>query len=587
MHSTPLITTIAAAFTVAWLLGLLTQWLRLSPIVGYLLAGVVIGPHTPGYVGNVDIAQELAEIGVILLMFGVGLHFHLKDLLAVRAVAIPGAIGQSVVATVAGAAVFAGFGWPLSSGIVMGMAMAVASTVVLIRVLTDNNALESPSGHIAVGWLIVEDIVTVVLLVVLPAMGSAPGSAPGMGVWASLGLAILKLVVLVVIVMVGGSWVIPKVMVAVTRLKSRELFTLTVLVFSIAVATASYVFFGASVALGAFLAGMVVAQSPVSHQAAADALPMRDAFAVIFFVAVGMLFDPWFLVDHPLMALAAVGIVMIIKPLAALVIVVLLGHTSRTALVVAVGLAQIGEFSFILSEVAKKQKLLDETGHNALVAAAIISITLNPLCFKTIEPLEAAIKRRPRVWAFLNRRAERRVKAVNVEAVPDTSAARTAVVVGYGHVGQSVERILRESGLETVVVDMNLDTVLALRNAGRVAVFGDATRPSVLEQAGVETAAYLVVALPHAGDNRPVIAAARQMNTDLHILVRARYMKERDGLIQAGANDAIFEEAEAAVALGRLVMTDLGAGSKEIATETRRLRSEGPTVRGARKDEDH
>src|SRR5688572_8245680 len=321
MHDLPLITTIAAAFSAAWVLGILTQKLRLSPIVGYLIAGIVIGPHTPGYVGNAEIASQLAEVGVILLMFGVGLHFHLKDLLAVRTVAVPGALGQSLVATLLGVAMAVGFGWQIRSGLVLGMAMAVASTVVLIRVLMDNKMLDTTHGHVAVGWLIVEDIITVVVLVLIPALadpstGSVVGVVPAAGavtdsaggtlvtILVTLGVALLKLGVLVALLLLGGSKVIPWIMVQVARLRSRELFTLTVLVMAIAIAAGSYYAFGASMALGAFLAGMVVGQSPVSAQAAADALPLRDAFAVLFFASVGMLFDPMFVVESPGLLLA-------------------------------------------------------------------------------------------------------------------------------------------------------------------------------------------------------------------------------------------------------------------------------------------
>src|SRR5688500_900917 len=375
MHDLPLITTIAAAFTAAWVLGILTQKLRLSPIVGYLLAGIVIGPHTPGYVGDAKIASQLAEVGVILLMFGVGLHFHLKDLLAVRTVAVPGALGQSLVATLLGLAVAASFGWPVRSGLVLGMAMAVASTVVLMRVLMDNRMLDTTHGHVAVGWLIVEDVLTVIVLVLIPALGTSQGAAAGGGhaaespasLWVTLPIALLKLAALVAILLVAGSKVIPWVMVRVARLRSRELFTLTVLVMAIAVAAASQYVFGASMALGAFLAGMVVGQSPVSQQAAADALPLRDAFAVLFFASVGMLFDPAFLLREPGLVMAALGIVMIGKPLAALVIVALIGYPARTGLTVALGLAQIGEFSFILSELGRQHGLVNEAGHNVLV----------------------------------------------------------------------------------------------------------------------------------------------------------------------------------------------------------------------------
>ncbi|MBN8459832.1 MAG: cation:proton antiporter [Verrucomicrobia bacterium] len=566
MHDLPLISTIAAAFTAAWLLGLLTQRLRLSPIVGYLLAGVLIGPHTPGFVGDVHLAQQLAEVGVILLMFGVGLHFHLKDLLAVKNVAIPGAVGQSFIATVAAMLVFSAFGMPLKTGAVLGMAMAVASTVVLMRVLMDADVLGSRQGHVAVGWLIVEDIFTVIVLVLIPVLGAEAENAgseatPGTGAfWLTLGTALFKLAVLVAIVLVAGAKIVPWVLVQVARLRSRELFTLTVLVFSIAIAAASYIFFGASMALGAFLAGMVVAQSPVSHQAAADALPLRDAFAVLFFVSVGMLFDPGFLLEQPLMVLSALGIILIAKPLAALLIVAVLGHSVRIALTVAIGLAQIGEFSFILSELARKHGLMPESGHNVLVASAIISITLNPLLFRSLPMIERWLEKNPALWRLLNARADRRMVAIRS---PETGCGTfihdggpLAVVVGFGPVGRSVHRVLHQSGRSIVVIDMNMDTVMELRALGQRAVFGDATNQGVLEQAGLRDASHLVVTLPNASQRAAVIAAGRSLSESVRIIVRARYLREREELEQLGASAAVFEEAEASTALANLVLED-------------------------------
>ncbi len=579
MHDLPLITTIAVGFTAAWALGLLTQRLGLSPIVGYLLAGVLIGPYTPGFVGDVHIAQQLAEVGVILLMFGVGLHFHVKDLLAVRSIAIPGAVGQSLVATMLSILIFAAMGESLKSGAVIGMAISVASTVVLMRVLLDAQALASPAGHAAVGWLLVEDIFTVVVLVLIPvlATGASGGETESAsGLWASLGLALVKLAALVAVVMVGGSRVIPWVLVWVTRLRSRELFTLTVLVFAIAIAAGSYYVFGASMALGAFLAGMVVAQSPVSHQAAADALPMRDAFAVLFFVSVGMLFDPMFLLREPLMIAAALGIILIAKPLAALAIVALLGHSARTALTVALGLAQIGEFSFILSEQARKFGLIGDAGHNVLVAGAIISITLNPLLFRSLGSIEAWLRRRPRLWALLNVRAERRMRELNAAASAEIAQrereGRGAIVVGFGPVGRSVDHLLREAGLETTIIDLNMDTITELHNHGRSAVFGDASLVSILEQAGVRRASHLVLTLPHSAERAAIVAAARDLNPELRILVRARYLGEREDLEQAGATAAVFEEAEAAVGLARLVLARTGASREAVERSVRDLR---------------
>lgn len=575
MQDLSLVATIATAFTAAWLLGLLAQRIGLSPIVGYLVAGVVIGPSTPGFVGDPHLAHQLAEIGVILLMFDVGLHFSIKELMAVKGVAIPGAVGQSLVATILGVVIFSAFGYSMLSGAILGMAIAVASTVVLMRVLIDAQSLQSPQGHIAVGWLLVEDVFTVVFLVLIPLLRS--DSSDGMGIWASLGWALLKLAVLVAIVMLAGSRFIPRMLVHVAKLRSRELFTLTVLVLSIAVAAGSYFFFGASMALGAFLAGMVVAQSPVSHQAAADALPMRDTFAVLFFVSAGMLFDPMFLIQEPLMILAALAIILVAKPLTALVIVAALGYSARTALTVAVGLAQIGEFSFVLAELAIVHSLIPEEGRSVLVAAAILSIAMNPFIFRTIPAVEEWLKARPKLWNLLNAQAERKVHAANAlvddsAPIPSEVERPVAIVVGYGPVGRSVDRLLRDSGLFTVIIEMNLDTVIELKHEGRTAIFGDATREAILKQAGVERASHLVVALPHSSQRNAVVTVARYMNPHLRILVRAHYLSERETLEHAGATAAVFEEAEAAVALARLVLMETGASREAMDRSVRELR---------------
>ncbi|MBX3381029.1 MAG: cation:proton antiporter [Phycisphaeraceae bacterium] len=583
LEGLPLIRTIAAAFAAAWVLGIITQKLRLSPIVGYLLAGVLISPHTPGFVGDTVLAHQLAEVGVILLMFGVGLHFHLKDLNAVKWIAIPGALGQSLIATVAGMVLFHWLGWDWKAGLVIGMAMAVASTVVLIRVLTDNDALTTPAGHAAVGWLIVEDIFTVVFLVVLPVLGRSDDvPKPGEQIpefWPTFGWAMLKLAAFVAIVFLIGSRIVPWILVQVTRLRSRELFTLTILVLSIAVAAGAYYLFGASMALGAFLAGMMVAQSPVSHQAAADALPLRDAFAVLFFVSVGMLFDWHILIHQPVMLLAGLAIVLVAKPLAALAIVMLLRHSMRTALTVAVGLAQIGEFSFILSQVAFKNDLMPPAGNDVIVGTAILSITLNPLLFRLVKPAEQWLRSKPVLWRLLNTRAEGRLQVENAEAVEALRAAteaekeRTAIVVGYGHVGRTVDRLLQQAGVKTVIIDMNMDTVAALNTAGRAAIYGDGSNGEVLRQAGAVHAKYLLVTMAGTSNPAPVVVQARGMNPDMHILVRTRYLRERSGLTVAGATATVFEEAEAAIALGELVLKDLGADDATIGKEIALLRT--------------
>jgi monovalent cation:H+ antiporter-2, CPA2 family len=568
-HDTPLITTIAGAFLSAWILGSLAQRLGLSPIVGYLLAGVVIGPYTPGFVADAALAAQLAEIGVVLLMFGVGLHFHPKDLLAVKGIAIPGALVQSACATLLGLATGLAFGWSASAGLVLGIALSVASTVVLMRALEDAQLLGTVPGTIAVGWLIVEDVLTVVVLVVIPAMAGA-------SFLPALALALGKLAVLVALVLLAGSRGVPWLLERAARLRSRELFTLTVLALAMTIATGAAYFFGASMALGAFLAGMVVGQSPVSHQAAADALPLRDAFGVLFFVAVGMLFDPGFLLREPALVLAALAVVLVGKPLAAIVLVAVVGYSARTALVVAIGLAQIGEFSFILGELARHHGLLPAAGASVLVACALVSISLNPLLFRLLDPLERRLRRHPRLWRLLNARAESRGEAVNLgtAAALAEGTSPLAVIVGYGPVGQSVDRALRESGLETVVVDLNLDTVTALAREHRLALFGDASHPDVLEQAGIRRASYLLITLPHSVNRGPLIAAARNLNPACRIFVRARYLRERPELEQAGGTTACFEEIEAAVALTERLLADLGTDDDVIERESERIRKE-------------
>lgn len=593
MHDLPLLTTIAAGFAAAWILGLITHRIGLSPIVGYLLAGIAIGPYTPGFSGDVNLATQLAEVGVILLMFGVGLHFQLKDLIAVKRIAIPGAVGQSLVATLLTLVAFHALGWDIRSAVVLGMAMSVASTVVLLRVLMDREVLNTSHGHAAVGWLIVEDIFTVLALVLVPILGTsgvdashatATGAVAGEHLSAvgeiaangarsggtaalvTIGWALLKLGALVVIVLLAGSKVVPWVLTAVARLRSRELFTLTVLVLSVTIAVASAYFFGASLALGAFLAGMVVAQSPVSHQAAADALPMRDAFAVLFFVSVGMLFDPTFVIREPLMISAGLAIVLLAKPLAALVIVAVLGYPARTALTVAIGLAQIGEFSFILAQVAREHGLMPPEGQSVLVGTAIISISINPLLFRAITPIEKWLKSKPTLWKLFNARADKRAAALNTLAPPAEGEAPKplAIIVGYGPVGRVVDALVRDAGVRTVIVDMNMDTVQGLKRAGRDAIYGDATRPEILDQAGVREAVHLVVTLPHSSGRSDLAMAARELNPSIEITIRARYLAERESLTQAGASKVVYEEGEAGIALARHVMERRNLPREEI-----------------------
>ncbi len=589
----PLLTTIAAGFAAAWLLGLLTQRLGLSPIVGYLLGGIVIGPHTPGFIGDVALAQQLAEIGVILLMFGVGMHFHLRDLWRVRSVAIPGAIGQSLAATLAAMGIFYVLGMDLKAGMLLGMAMSVASTVVLLRVLMDRGMVNTTHGHVAIGWLIVEDILTILLLVMVPlladrreaiAVATEAGATPEGGVWSGalvVGIALAKLAAMVAVVLVIGSRVVPWVLTRVAKLRSPELFTLTVLVLSVTIAVGSAVLFGASVALGAFLAGIVVAQSPVSHQAAADALPMRDAFAVLFFVSVGMLFDPSFLVTHPHLVAAGLGVVLILKPIAALALVAICGYPVRTALTVAIGLSQIGEFSFILAHLARDHGLLSDEGMHLLVATAIISIAINPLLFRSIDRIERRVEGIGWLHRMLDARHARQRAALNnpsVEAIAAhgvTDAATEtgtgtprakplAIIVGYGPVGRLVHAMLRDAGMEVVVIDLNIDTIRSLAATGQHAIYGDANRREVLEHAGIRRAAALVVTLPHSEGRADLVLTARELNATVDITIRARYLTESDVLKKAGANTVIVEEGETGVAIARAVLEKRGVDAPVI-----------------------
>ena len=444
-HNVDLILTLTGGLTAALFLGFITQKLKLSPIVGYLLAGIIVGPYTPGFVANHEIATQSAEIRVILLMFGVGLHFHLKDLIAVRTVALPGAMAQICVATGLGAVATKLFGWSWTGGIVFGIAISVASTVVLTRVLADNRALHTPTGHIAIGWLIVEDLFTIIVLVLLPAIFGAGSHNPSSGnVWATVSIALLKLTLLIAFAFTLGRKVIPVLLEFVARTGSRELFTLAVLVLALGIAVGAAKFFGASMALGAFLAGMIVGQTPFSERAAAEALPMRDAFAVLFFVSVGMLFDP-LAIRHawPLM-LVTLGIVMIGKPIAALIVVRLLRQPWRVGLAVAVALAQIGEFSFILATLAHSMKILSVDAMNAMVAVSVVSITLNPLLYRSIDPVVNWLEAHKIISPPGFIPAPARLKKIQSKDL--------VIVVGYGPIGRTVTRILLDNNVQPIVI---------------------------------------------------------------------------------------------------------------------------------------
>ncbi len=566
-HNIDLILTLTGGLTAALFLGFITQKLKLSPLVGYLLAGILVGPYTPGFVANPEIAAQSAEIGVILLMFGIGLHFQLKDLMAVRTVAIPGAITQIGVATALGTIATKLLGWHWGAGLIFGIAISVASTVVLTRVLADNGALHTPTGHIAVGWLIVEDLFTILVLVLLPAiLGGTSEASAGGNVWVTLGFAMLKLAMLIVFTFTVGQKLIPLLLGYVARSGSRELFTLTVLVLALGIAVGAAKFFGASMALGAFLAGMIVGQSNFSARAASDALPMRDAFAVLFFVSVGMLFNPGSIrAGWPLM-LVTLGIVLIGKPIAALIVVLALKRPLRVALAISVALAQIGEFSFILATLAISLKVMPADSMNALVFASIVSITLNPLLYQGIEPLVGWLERRNLV-----RRPKFPIPPSG--AFQKDPSRELVVVIGYGPVGRTVSRILVENNIQPVVIELNIDTVLRLNAEGLQAIYGDATRIEILRGARIEQAAGVIISTstPEAAT---IIASARELNPSIRILTRSTYLAESEALRNAGANAIFSSEGEIALSMADFLMEQLGATDEQIDRERDRVRKD-------------
>ncbi len=569
MHGYDLIATIAGGFTAAMVFGYITQRIGLSPLVGYLFAGLLVGPHTPGFVADAGLAEQLAEIGVILLMFGVGLQFHFDELLAVKGVAVPGANAQSAVATALGAIVAHGFGWSWPGAIVFGLALSVASTVVLVRVLSDNRDLHTPSGHIAVGWLVVEDLFTVIVLVVLPAVfGPMATSGPALAV--SLGITALKVAGLVIFTGVVGSRVIPWLLDRVAETRSRELFTLSVLAVALGIAVTSAEVFGVSMALGAFLAGMVVGRSDYSLRAASEALPMRDAFAVLFFVSVGMLLDPKYLVEQPLLVTSALGIVLIGKPLVALVVVLLLRYPVRVAFAVAIALAQIGEFSFILAALGREIGVLPPEAMPTIVAVAIVSILLNPPLYRGLQSAERWAEQRPRLWRLLNAWAR---KPGDTGPQAPAPASHRAVIIGYGPTGRTLTRLLSDNGVQPTVIELNMDTVRKLRDEGVGAVYGDTSHRDVLTAAGVRESRVLIVTAD-VPNIKEVIRLARDLNPKLRVLARTTHLRDVDGLHAAGANEVFSGEGEVALALTEAILQRLGATPEQMDRERVRVHDE-------------
>lgn len=540
-HDTTLIGTIVAGLGVAFLMAALAQRLRISPIAGYLLAGILVGPFTPGFVADTGLAMQLAEIGVILLMFGVGLHFSLKDLLSVRKIAVPGAIAQIAVAWALGIMLGLWLGWSVAGSAVFGLALSVASTVVLLRALQARDMIETEKGRIAVGWLIVEDLVMVLALVLLPAMfGDRGDEGNSTGLLQSAAIVLFKVVGFVAFMFVVARRILPWVLHWVAHTGSRELFRLAVLAIALGVAFGAAVIFDVSFALGAFFAGMILGETQLSRRAAEETLPLRDAFAVLFFVSVGMLFEPHVLLEQPGPVLATVAIIVVGKSLAAFALVRAFGHTTQTALTVSVSLAQIGEFSFILAGLGVGLAVLPETGRDLILAGALLSILVNPILFTLV------------------------VKRVRSDAPPEPAAAGDAemsaprnagvVLIGYGRVGSHIGALICGRGDGLTVIEDQKDMAAAARASGATVIVGNATKESVLRQAGLETASTLLIAIPEGVEAGAIVRRARRINPKLVIVARAHSDDEVDDLVRRGADYVVMAERETAARMAERAM---------------------------------
>jgi CPA2 family monovalent cation:H+ antiporter-2 len=563
LHETSLIALLAIGFVLALLLGLAANVLRVSPIVGYLLAGIAVGPFTPGFVGDSSLASQLSEIGVILLMFGVGLHFSIRDLMSVRAIALPGAVAQIITATAIGAGMAHLLGWSLGAGLVFGLSLSVASTVVLLRALEERNALQSSEGKIAVGWLIVEDLAMVLALVMLPALAGVLGGdasaahAPGTSgnLWLALLITLAKVALFVALALVVGTRIVPWLLMRVTRTGTRELFTLCVLAIALGIAYGSSAAFGVSFALGGLFGGVILSESELAHQAGNDSLPLKDAFAVLFFVSVGMLFDPTVLIREPLAVLGVLAIIMVGKSAAAFVIVLLFRHPLRTALTVSASLAQIGEFSFILASLGGSLGLLPADGRDLILAGAILSIALNPVTFAGVTPLTRWIESNPRLLRMLERPGAERHR----RPVSSASTLRNhAIVIGYGRVGGAIGKELKAQGLPFSVIERDHLMLASAQQAGVPTIVGDAAITGVLEAAGLEHARLVVVATPDSFQARRIVELAQKHKPGIDIVVRTHSETELKALEELKVGHIVLGERELAHGMLEYALRSLG-----------------------------
>lgn len=554
-HNVPLISTIAMGFGLALVFGFIAERLKVPALLGYLVAGIIIGPATPGFVADVEIAAQLSEIGVMLLMFGVGLHFSLDDLMSVKWVAIPGAIVQMTVATLMGMGVASLWGWSVGEALVLGISLSCASTVVLLKALETRGILVSMNGRIAVGWLVMEDLVIVLALVLMPSLAEVIKGNPGQdasAIWFVIGETLLQVAAFIAIMLFAGRRAIPWVMWQISRTGSRELFTLSVVAAALGIAFGAAKLFGVSFALGAFFAGMVMRESEFSQRAAEESLPLRDAFAVLFFVGVGMLFDPTVIWTEPLHLLAVVLIIMIGKSIAAFILVLLLRYTLTTALTVSASLAQIGELSFILVGLGISLGMLPQEGQSLVLSGAIISIALNPLMFKMVEPLKQWLLEKS-AWA---RNMEHR--AVPFSQLPDTTEtaylAGQVVLVGFGALGKNMSQMLRDKAIPFVVIDQHRDVVESLREEGLAAVAGDAADPAVLIQAHIANASMLVISTADPIDVSRIIETAKTLNPDVEVVLNANSEDEARMFEEAGYGKVFVAERELGLSMSRHVV---------------------------------
>lgn len=555
-HDISLITTLAAGFGVALILGFVAERIKLPALVGYLVAGIIIGPATPGFVADVHTASQLAEVGVMLLMFGVGLHFSLDDLLAVKRIALPGAVVQMGLATLLGMAIAWGWGWSLGAGLIFGLSLSCASTVVLLKALEARGILDSMNGRIAVGWLVVEDLATVLILVLLPPLAGVLGGDAGAGdggpLWQTIGQTLLQVSAFIALMLIVGRRVLPWLLWQVARTGSRELFTLAVIAVAIGIAYGASALFHVSFALGAFFAGMVMRESEFSHRAAEESLPLRDAFSVLFFVSVGMLFVPNVLLEQPLQVLAVVAIIVIGKSLAAMALVLVFRYPLNTALTVAASLAQIGEFSFILAALGISLKLMPAEGMSLILAGALISIALNPLVFAVVKPLGR--------WVIARSALARRLEGRDdpYAELPMSTERKflegQVVLIGFGRVGKRIAASLDERGIPYVIVEQNREQVEGLRKQGYAAVSGNAAEPAVLIQAHIAHAAMLVVAAPDTLNIRQMVDTARTLNPAIEIVLRTHSEEESRLLRTENLGTVFFGEEELARGMSRHVL---------------------------------